>query len=199
VLGSTGSGSLGAVFATGSMPGSGTYFCIHCGGQLALRETDELPTCPGCGGTGFRRDSIFEDRQEHADPTSELETSASHEPPDWLEQAQRMLRPGRHLAYRRSDGSVATYEIRRGWTRIGRSESADLCLDDPSVSRRHALIVAEPGKPLRVLDDRSLNGVHVNGHPVEWCALRDGDELTIGRYRIYPLSREDEVSRPPRS
>jgi pSer/pThr/pTyr-binding forkhead associated (FHA) protein len=79
------------------------------------------------------------------------------------------------------------FRIERGWTRIGRSVAADLRLDDPSVSRRHALVVAEPGKGLRVLDDRSLNGVFVNGKPVEWGALEDGDELTIGCHAIFAL------------
>lgn len=83
---------------------------------------------------------------------------------------------------------MTSFPIERGWTRIGRSDAADLQLDDPSVSRRHALVVAEPGKELRVLDDRSLNGVFVNGHAVEWCALRDSDELAIGRYKLYPLT-----------
>ena len=75
----------------------------------------------------------------------------------------------------------------RGWTRIGRSRRSDLCLDDPSVSRRHALIVAEPGRELRVLDDRSLNGVFINGRAIDWSPLRDGDRLTIGRFDLYAI------------
>ncbi len=38
-----------------------------------------------------------------------------------------------------------------------------------------------------MLDDRSLNGVFVNGEAVDWSALADGDELAIGRYRLYVL------------
>ena len=91
------------------------------------------------------------------------------------------------MVYRDDDRAIVSFRIERGWTRIGRSSTADLQLDDPSVSRRHALIVAEPGKELRVLDDRSLNGVFVNGKPIEWEALRDGDELAIGRYKLYAL------------
>jgi predicted component of type VI protein secretion system len=110
------------------------------------------------------------------------------DPPDWLARAREGLESGRHLVRRREDGSIASYAIERGWTRIGRSKAADLRLEDPSVSRRHALIVAEPGKELRVLDDRSLNGVFVNGHAVEWCVLRDRDELAIGRFKLYALT-----------
>ena len=65
--------------------------------------------------------------------------------------------------------------------------------DDPTVSRRHALIVRQPDG-VRVLDDRSLNGVFVNGERVEWRVLRDGDEIVVGRYRLHFL---DEVATEP--
>ena len=37
---------------------------------------------------------------------------------------------------------------------------------------------------MRVLDDRSLNGVFVNGERVDWQLLADGDEILVGRYRL---------------
>ena len=72
---------------------------------------------------------------------------------------------------RDDDGEIAIFPIEQGWTRIGRSANADIRLDDPSVSRRHALIVSETPDSLRVLDDRSLNGVFLNGEIVEWGRL----------------------------
>jgi pSer/pThr/pTyr-binding forkhead associated (FHA) protein len=36
-----------------------------------------------------------------------------------------------------------------------------------------------------VLDDRSLNGVYVNGRRVEWSPLADGDEIVVGRHTIH--------------
>ncbi len=72
------------------------------------------------------------------------------------------------------------------WTRIGRSLTADIRLDDPTVSRRHALVCRQEDR-VRVLDDRSLNGTCVNGERVEWHDLADGDELIVGRYRLYFL------------
>jgi DNA-directed RNA polymerase subunit RPC12/RpoP len=189
IFDNTGSRSLGEAFGPGSIPGAGTYFCVNCGAQLSLRETDRVPACPRCGASRFRRDSIFEERQEHEQAaTVEAPSPAEAGAPDWLAEARASLpRPGRFVAYRDDDGEVEVFEIQRGWTRIGRSANSDVCLDDPTVSRRHALIVAEPGKDLRVLDDRSLNGVYVNGHPVEWGRLRDGDLLTVGRYSLYAL------------
>ena len=109
-------------------------------------------------------------------------------PPDWLEEARAQLPgPGRHLAHREDGDKIEVFAIERGWTRIGRSIAADIRLDDPSVSRRHALIVSEHSQALRVLDDRSLNGVFLNGDAIEWGRLCDGDELTIGRYRLFAL------------
>ena len=189
IFDSVGSRSLGEAFGPGSIPGAGTYFCINCGAQLSLRETDRVPTCRRCGSSQFRRDSIFEEHQEHEHVvTTEIPTPGEQKPPDWLPEVRATLgRAGRFIAFRDDGGAIEIFEIQRGWTRIGRSVASDICLDDPTVSRRHALIVAEPGKDLRVLDDRSLNGVYVNGHTVEWGRLRDGDLLTIGRYSLYAL------------
>jgi len=176
--------------ATGATPGCGTYFCLDCGAQVALRETDELPECASCGSSRFRRDSIFSTRQEHGAATAELAVLDHRAPPYWLEEARRGLEsPGAHLAWREDDGEIQTFQIERAWTRIGRSETADICLDDPTVSRRHAMIVVKPGRGLRVLDDRSLNGIFVNGKRAELTRLDDGDELAVGRFRLYLLIR----------
>jgi pSer/pThr/pTyr-binding forkhead associated (FHA) protein len=126
--------------------------------------------------------------QEHGGATSEFSAQAGHSEPAWIHEARTMLPgPGRYLAYLEDEDTIRIFPIERGWTRIGRSAVADLRLDDPSVSRRHALIVSEQPSSLRVLDDRSLNGVQVNGEHVEWSRLADGDELAIGRFRLFAL------------
>lgn len=174
-------------FDAGTYPGSGTYFCIECGSQLALHEDDALPDCQRCGARSFRLDSIFESMQGHGRTTAEFAAQAETEPAPWLEEVRAGLAAGsRHLVCK-VDGELLDFELGSGWTRIGRSVAADIRLDDPSVSRRHALVVSEPGEALRVLDDRSLNGVLLNGSPVEWGKLQDGDELTVGRYRLFAI------------
>ena len=40
-----------------------------------------------------------------------------------------------------------------------------------------------------ILDDRSLNGVTVNGKRVNEAALQDGDALTIGRVQLRYVER----------
>jgi DNA-directed RNA polymerase subunit RPC12/RpoP len=184
---SAGTSPAGEAFATGSTPGEGTYFCLVCGTQLALRETDQLPECAVCGTSRFRRDSIFAGLQEHGSPTLEFALGGQGETQAWLEDARAQLTgPGYHLALR-VDDEIQTFHLEVGWTKIGRCERAEICLDDPSVSRRHAMIATDEGRPPRILDDRSLNGLLVNGRKVDWTELSDGDGLTIGRYRLFLL------------
>jgi len=127
--------------------------------------------------------------QEHGQ-TVEMAIAETAAAPEWLEMARELApKAGRYLACRDDEGEVRLFPIGQGWTRIGRSAAADIRLDDPSVSRRHALIVSELPDSLRVLDDRSLNGVFLNGEIVDWGRLADGDELTIGRYHLFALER----------
>jgi hypothetical protein len=113
--------------------------------------------------------------------------SVAPAPPAWLESLRSELEPdSRYLAFD-NDGDQELVALQDGWTRIGRSGAADIQLDDATVSRRHALIVRTPDDELRALDDRSLNGLFVNGERVEWAPLSDGDELEIGRYRLYVI------------
>ncbi|HSI80402.1 MAG TPA: FHA domain-containing protein [Solirubrobacterales bacterium] len=107
--------------------------------------------------------------------------------PNWVDEVRETIsEPGPHLAFD-DDGEPVTVALAKGWTRIGRSAAADIKLDDPTVSRRHALVVRTPEGDLRALDDRSLNGLFVNGRRVEWSRLGEGDELEIGRYRLFVL------------
>ncbi|HVD39772.1 MAG TPA: FHA domain-containing protein [Solirubrobacterales bacterium] len=169
------------------MPGEGTYFCLVCGTQVSLRETDPLPSCTRCGASRFRRDSIFSSLQEHGSPTLEFAVTADQERPGWLDEAQeRLTASGYHLAMRER-GEIETYALDNGWTKIGRCGKAEILLDDPSVSRRHVMIRCQEDHSPQILDDRSLNGVLVNGRKVDVAELSEGDELTIGRYRLYLL------------
>ncbi len=65
-------------------------------------------------------------------------------------------------------------------THVGRGVTADVRLDDHTVSARHAIVVLR-GERLRILDDRSTNGTFVNGRRVDEAELRDGDVVTLGR------------------
>jgi hypothetical protein len=187
IFNTAGTSPAGEAFDTGSMPGEGTYFCLVCGTRVSLHETDALPPCDRCGASRFRRDSIFSSLQEHGSPTVEFAAPATQEPPPWLDEARRLLsEPGFHLAMRER-GEIQIFALSEGWTRIGRCTTAEICLDDPSVSRRHAIVNDKQGRNPRILDDRSFNGLHVNGRKVEVAELEPGDELTVGRHSLYLL------------
>lgn len=69
-------------------------------------------------------------------------------------------------------------------TTLGRDESADIVLDDPGISRRHAEVrIGNDGPHLQVLvrDLGSTNGTYLNGDRVGDEELRDGDRITMGR------------------
>jgi predicted nucleic acid-binding Zn-ribbon protein len=170
-------------FATGTLAGNGSFRCDHCGYVLTLATAETLTVCPSCGGEAFTRASLF---------TSDVEAAATSAfapepaPAEWVDEVRAQLEGvGEYLAY--DDGDRTTVvALTREWTRIGRSLAANIRFDDPTVSRRHALLV-RAADGMRVLDDRSLNGVFVNGKRVEWSPLEDGDEILVGRHRLHFL------------
>ena len=86
--------------------------------------------------------------------------------------------PGRYLAIE-DGGDLVLVAVRDGALRLGRDPAADVVFDDPSVSRRHAIVLPRDGGTV-ILDDRSLNGVRVNGQRVMAQTLRDGDAISLG-------------------
>ena len=66
---------------------------------------------------------------------------------------------------------------------IGRGTEADLRIDDPGVSRRHAEIRVTAGErvpTVSVVDLGSTNGILVNDQRVEKATLSDGATVKIG-------------------
>jgi predicted nucleic acid-binding Zn-ribbon protein len=184
---------------SGTVVGAGSFRCEHCGYTLTLVGSDTLTACPGCGGQDFARASLFGTERIPAGAAAEIASEANNgelvQPaaPDREERLSkaraRIEQPGEYLCYEES-GEQRTIALTREWTRVGRSLAADVRFDDPTVSRRHALIVRNPDG-VRLLDDRSLNGVFVNGVRVDGKTLSDGDEIIIGRYRLAFLSVPD--------
>ena len=97
------------------------------------------------------------------------------------------LAPGRYLAIEDA-GEVVLMALKSDLVRVGRSPANEIVLDDASVSRRHALL-ARRGETTFVLDDRSLNGVRVNGERVSEAPLRDGDALVLGNVAVRYVER----------
>ncbi|MCW3027727.1 MAG: domain containing protein, partial [Solirubrobacterales bacterium] len=66
---------------------------------------------------------------------------------------------------------------------IGRRPDSDVFLDDVTVSRDHAVLIARADQ--WYLDDcGSLNGTYVNRSRIESQRLEEGDEVQIGKYKL---------------
>jgi pSer/pThr/pTyr-binding forkhead associated (FHA) protein len=89
------------------------------------------------------------------------------------------LQPGRYIEVQGAE-RVQTIPLGSDTVHIGRGISADVRLDESSVSRRHAILVPSEGG-VRILDDRSSNGTLVNGVRVQQADLSSGDVVTLGR------------------
>ena len=70
---------------------------------------------------------------------------------------------------------------------IGRGSDADLRINDPGISRRHAQIRVNPAGPrmqIDIIDLGSTNGILVNGQRVQQAVLREGSRIEIGSTRM---------------
>jgi hypothetical protein len=88
---------------------------------------------------------------------------------------------------------------------VGRGTEADLRINDPGVSRRHAefLVTTQPEAatapgegPLQieVHDMGSTNGITVDGRKVSRAALRDGSRVQIGHTSLVVRLLEEEIA-----
>ncbi len=186
----------------GTFVGAGSFRCEHCGYTLTLVGSDVLTACPGCGGQRLRARLAVQHRarSRRRGGTERRREGTLLQPPRpgprraaGQRRREQIEQPGEYLCYE-DGGELRTVALTREWTRIGRSLAADVRFDDPTVSRRHALIVRQPDG-VRLLDDRSLNGVFVNGARVDGKALQDGDEIIVGRYRLAFLSVPPDADR----
>lgn len=83
------------------------------------------------------------------------------------------------------------FELKDGKFMIGRGVDCQLALDDPLVSRNHALLVVS-GDSLTVEDLSSRNGVRVNGDRISGVSkVGHGDRIAIGDQEMVVL-RERE-------
>jgi len=70
-----------------------------------------------------------------------------------------------------------------GGLSIGRSRDADVQIEDPNISRRHAEIVQE-GSAFWLVDLGSTNGTEVDGKRVQRARLDEGSRFTLGETTV---------------
>jgi predicted component of type VI protein secretion system len=86
-------------------------------------------------------------------------------------------------------------DLSEGSLTVGRSSSCQLFLDDPLVSRRHAVFLVA-GSGVTVEDLQSRNGVLVNGMRIEVrTSLHPGDRVLIGSAELTLVATPSEVAK----
>ena len=118
--------------------------------------------------------TLTHDRSALEDPTAALE-AAPHGDDHRGAPSFDHLAAGRYLLC----GDEA-FELTADVTHLGRGITANVRLDDHTVSARHAIVVLRADR-VRILDDRSTNGTVVNGRRVDEADLHDGDVVVLGR------------------
>ena len=78
-----------------------------------------------------------------------------------------------------------------GSATLGRDASCDIVINDPSVSREHAVLVVTDGQ-LTVADRDSKNGTRVDGRKLtETSVVRSGQRITFGTVEATVLGKSD--------
>lgn len=81
-----------------------------------------------------------------------------------------------------SDGTTRALDLNDEETILGR-ESCDITINDPKVSRRHAIIGVH-GNTVTIRDLGSRNGTFVNGRRISESSLTPADHVAIGNTRL---------------
>jgi FHA domain/zinc-ribbon domain len=146
-------------------------YCQECGFQ----NEEAANYCARCGALLVKDERAVESTQTFTPDEN------SPEPATLLED---LGVSGPALVVRSGGGRAGeTFRPEGDRTTIGRSPDCGIFLDDVTVSRKHAVLMARDGS-FFIEDQGSLNGTFVNRKRVEAAQLEDGDEVQIGKYRM---------------
>lgn len=152
-------------------------FCTNCG----HRNPEGSNFCASCGAAlaesgGSDATITFAPAELEADLDEEVHVS-----PEELEGGRGVM------IVKRGPNAGSKFFLDTDATVIGRHPESDIFLDDITVSRRHAEI-RRSNNSFSLHDVGSLNGTYVNRERVEETALRSGDEVQIGKFKLVFLS-----------
>lgn len=139
-------------------------FCSNCGAVLKVHTGDTTRVIPAIPS------------EEHVELT---ETQ--------LEALQDVPEGTGVLLVVRGSNEGSKYVLDSETVTAGRHPQSDIFLDDVTVSRHHAKLTNRGGRTW-IVDLNSLNGTYVNRSLTEGeAALRRGDEVQIGKFRMIYL------------
>ena len=88
------------------------------------------------------------------------------------------------IRYKGSGGSDLIVELGTDPVVIGRSNEADIVIDDKKASRQHCEVRLW-GNDYAIKDMHSRNGTLVNGNTIDVVGLHDGDQIVIGSTTLF--------------
>lgn len=148
-----------------------------------------MTKCPACGA------EVDGARHECESCGASLEGTTQSFAPVGLDdvetEADASVVDGPVLVVRKGPEVGERFFVDRPRLTIGRDPSADIFLNDVTVSRKHA-VVSVAGDEVSVEDAGSLNGTYVNGLCLDKGLLRNGDVLQIGMFQMVFLSGKGE-------
>ncbi len=163
---------------------SSRRYCIRCGKEIGTSRVCDGPECADL--PNFYRDVPGPDGRQ----TSQVRQAGGDSPGaatasvgDFGRDAARMTVAigGVEIAFLKAiDASHGEYSIVEGDLLVGARAPAQIFIDRPEVSSKHARIVCRNDSGqwiVEVIDEGSLNGTFVNDKKVMRSRLRDGDEV----------------------
>ena len=168
-------------------------FCTSCGKP----NPDDARFCAQCG-TRIAESPSGDASSDAAETTATIQfghVTASGSGTDKVETSDRALNtldaaavdalPAGHalLVVQKGPGAGNRFLLDADIIKAGRHPDSEIFLDDVTVSRSHATFHRD-GATFKVSDAGSLNGTYVNRDRIEEVAVKDGDEVQIGKYRL---------------
>src|SRR5438552_15866160 len=83
------------------------------------------------------------------------------------------------------------FQLRQGFTSVGRDPSNDLSLDDPSVSGCHCELIITGGSVV-IRDLNSTNGIFIDGRRSAGSLLANGQTINVGSVQMTISLSSDE-------
>tara|TARA_Y100000768_G_scaffold83379_1_gene59491 strand:- start:110 stop:460 length:351 start_codon:yes stop_codon:yes gene_type:complete len=77
----------------------------------------------------------------------------------------------------------SSWLLTNGIHMIGRLETKEIILDDVTVSRNHAFISVDD-ETVIITDEKSTNGIFVNGELTDESVLKSGSRIQIGKFNL---------------
>ena len=77
----------------------------------------------------------------------------------------------------------SSWLLTNGIHKIGRLETKEIILDDVTVSRNHAFISVDD-QTVIITDEKSTNGIFVNGELTDESVLTSGSRILIGKFNL---------------